>query len=94
MNSIEKFDNFFTYKNLFIYELVSYSKSLSHKQNIVPMVIEDNELGTNHATAHILVNGDLKTYRTFEKCNYSIPYTYKVIKVFNDEHLLDLLDFI
>lgn len=94
MNSIEKFDNFFTYKNLFIYELVSYSKSLSHKQNIVPMVIEDKELGTNHATAHILVNGDLKTYRTFEKCNYSIPYTYKVIKVFNDEHLLDLLDFI
>lgn len=94
MNSIEKFDNFFTYKNLFIYELVSYSKSLSHKQNIVPMVIEDKELGTNHATAHILVNGDLKTYRTFEKCNYSIPYTYKVIKVFNDERLLDLLDFI
>lgn len=94
MNSIEKFDNFFTYKNLFIYELVSYSKSLSHKQNIVPMVIEDKELGTNHATAHILVNGDLKTYRTFEKCNYSIPYTYKVIKVFNREHLLDLLDYI
>ena len=96
MDYIEKFDNFFTYKNLFIYELVKDDGLtwISQKRHIIPMVIEDKEIGTPRSTAHILLNGDLKTYKTFEKCEYSIPYTFKVIKVFNREHLLDLLDYI
>lgn len=96
MNCIEKFDNFFTYKNLFIYEQARYPvlTSLFEEFVPIPMVIEDKEIGTPRSTVHILMDGDLKTYKTFEKFESDIPHTFKVIKVFNREHLLDLLDFI
>lgn len=96
MNYIEKFDNFFTYKNLFIFEQPIHTglTGLFEDIVVVPMVIEDKELGTTHSTVHILRDGDLKTFRTFDKYECDIPRTFKVIKVFNREHLLDLLDFI
>ena len=96
MNCIEKFDTFFTYKNLLFYEQIIDDGLtwISHKKNIIPMVIEDKEIGTSTATVHILMDGDLKTFKTFQKAESDFPHMFKVIEVFNKENLLDLLDFI